>query len=62
LSVFEKGMPGRMCEPNIEEVRGEWKELYNLGEGLRKLFFSLNIIEVIKSRGVRCSGLVVLTE
>ena len=40
--------------PKRDEVTGEWKKLHN--EELNDLYFSPNIIQVIKARKIRCAG------
>ena len=41
----------RIFEPKRVEVTGEWRKLHN--EELNELYFSLNIVRVIKSRKMR---------
>ena len=40
--------------PKRDEVTGEWKKLHN--EELNDLYFSPNIIQVIKTRKIRWAG------
>jgi hypothetical protein len=49
----------RIFGPNRDEVRGEWRRLYN--EELNGLYSSPNIIRVIKSRGMTWAGHVART-
>jgi hypothetical protein len=51
LRVFEN----RVFGPKRNEVTGEWKKLHN--EELNGLYFSPNIVRVIKSRRMRPAGL-----
>jgi hypothetical protein len=44
----------RIFGPKRDEVTGDWRELHN--EELNDLYFSSNIILVIKSRRVRWAG------
>jgi len=46
-------------QPKRDEVTGEWRRLHN--EELRDLYFSLNIIRVIKSRRISRTGHVACT-
>jgi hypothetical protein len=48
----------RIFGPKRDEVTGEWRKLHN--EELRDLYFSSNIIRLIKSRWMRCAGHVAL--
>jgi hypothetical protein len=48
LGVFENRVIRKIFEPKRDEVTGEWKRLHN--EELYDLYFSPNIIRVIKSR------------
>jgi hypothetical protein len=54
LRVFENRVLRRVCGPNRDEVTEEWRRLHN--EKLYALYFSPNIIQVIKSRRLRWSG------
>jgi hypothetical protein len=49
--VFENEMLRRILGPKRDEVAGEWREL-------RDLYSSPSIIRIIKSRRMRCAGLV----
>jgi hypothetical protein len=44
----------RVFGPKRDEVRGEWRKLHN--EELNDLYCSLNIVRVIKRRGMRWAG------
>jgi hypothetical protein len=48
-----------MFGPKRDEVTGEWRKLHN--EELRDLYFSPNILRVIKSRRMRWAGHVACT-
>jgi hypothetical protein len=56
LRVFENRVLKRIFGPKRDEVRGEWRRLHN--KELYALYFSLNIIRVIKSRRLRWAGYV----
>jgi hypothetical protein len=43
----------RIFRPKRDEVTGEWRKLYN---ELNDLYFSQNIIRVVKSRRIRRAG------
>jgi hypothetical protein len=45
---------GRKFGAKRDEVRGEWRKLHN--EELNDLYFSPNIVRVIKSRRMRLAG------
>jgi len=51
LKVFENGVLRKIFGPKRDEVTGDWKRLRD--EELHVLYFSPNIIRVIKSRRVR---------
>jgi hypothetical protein len=51
LRVFENRVLRRIFGPNRDEVTGEWKKLHN--EELNDLYYSFNIVWVIKSRKMR---------
>ena len=53
LRVFENRAL-RIFEPKRDEVTGEWRELHT--EELNDLYFSPNIVRVIKSRRMRWAG------
>jgi hypothetical protein len=44
----------RICEPKSDEIIGDWRKLDN--GNLHNLFSFPNIVEIIKSRGVRWAG------
>jgi hypothetical protein len=57
LRVFENMMLKRIFEHRKDEVTCEWIKLHN--EELSNLYFSPNIVRVIKSRRIRWAGHVV---
>jgi hypothetical protein len=52
--VFENRVLRRTFGPKRDEVRGDWRKLHN--EELHNLYFSPNIIRMIKSRRMRWAG------
>jgi hypothetical protein len=48
LRLFENRVLRRLFGPKRNEVTGEWRKLHN--EELNYLYFSLNIVRMIKSR------------
>jgi hypothetical protein len=52
--VFENKVLRRLYGPNRDEVTGEWRRLHD--ELLNDLYFSRNIVRVIKSRRMRWEG------
>ena len=54
LRVFEKRVLRRIFGHKMDEVTKEWRKLHN--EELNVLYFLLNIVWVIKSRGMRWAG------
>jgi hypothetical protein len=54
LRVFEDRMLRRIFGLKRDEVTGEWRQLHN--EELNDLYFSPNIVRVIKSRRMRWAG------
>jgi hypothetical protein len=59
LRIFEDRVLRGIFGPKRDEVPGEWRRLHN--EELYVLYFSPNIIRVIKSRRLRLSGHVART-
>jgi len=53
LRVFENRVLRRIFGPKRDEVTGEWRKLHN---ELNNLYFSPNIVRVIKSRRMRWAG------
>jgi hypothetical protein len=51
LRVFENRVLRRIFGPKRDEVKGEFRKLHN--EELHDLYFSPNILRVIKSRTMR---------
>ena len=54
LRVFENKVLRRIFGPRRDEVTGDWRRLHN--EELNDLYFSPNIVRVIKSRRMRWAG------
>jgi hypothetical protein len=54
LRASENRVLRRIFGPKRDEVTGDWRKLHN--KGLHNLYFSQNIITVIKSRRVRWEG------
>jgi hypothetical protein len=54
LRVFENRVLRRIFGPKRDEVTGEWRRLHN--KELYALYFSPNVIRVIKSRRLRWAG------
>ena len=54
LRVFENMVLRVMFEPKRDQVTGEWRKLHN--EELNDLYYSPNIVGVIKSRRMRWAG------
>ena len=51
LRVFENKVLRRIFGPRRDEVTGKWRKLHN--EELNDLYYSPNIVRVIKSRRMR---------
>ena len=54
LRVFENMMLRKIFGPKRDELTGEWRRLHN--EELYDLYFSPDIIRMIKSRKIRWVG------
>jgi hypothetical protein len=54
LRVFENRVLRRIFAPRRDEVTGDWRKLHN--EELHSLYYSPNIIIMIKSRRMRWVG------
>ena len=54
LRVFDNMVLRRIFGPRRDEVTGKWRRLHN--EELNDLYFSPNIVRVIKSRRMRWAG------
>ena len=54
LRVFENRVLRKIFGPKRDEVVGEWRKLHN--EELNYLYWSPNILRVIKSRRIRWTG------
>jgi hypothetical protein len=52
--VFENRVLRRLFGPKRDEIKGEWRKLHN--EKLNDLYFSPNIVRVIKSSIMRWAG------
>jgi hypothetical protein len=54
LRMFENRVLRRMSGSEREEVTGEWRKMHS--EELHNLYYSTDIIRLIKSRRMRCAG------
>jgi hypothetical protein len=54
LRVFERRVLRRIFGPKRDEVTRDWRRLHN--EELNGLYFSPNIVRVMKSRRIRWAG------
>jgi hypothetical protein len=54
MKILESKMLGGIFERKSEEVRG-WRKLHN--QELYNLYSSPNIVNIIKSRRMRCMGI-----
>ena len=54
MRVFENRVQKKIFETKKDGVTREWRKLYD--EELNGLYYSPNIIQVIKSRRMRCSA------
>ena len=54
LRVFENMVLSRIFGPRRDEVTGEWRRLHN--EEPNDLYYSPNIVQVVKSRRMRWAG------
>ena len=52
--MFENRVLMRIFGPKRDEVKGEWRKLHN--EELNDLYYSPNIVSVVKSRRMRGAG------
>jgi hypothetical protein len=60
LRVFENGVLRRIFGPERDDVTGEWRRIHN--EELCDLYWSPNIIRVVKSKRMRWARHVVSLE
>jgi hypothetical protein len=52
--VFENRVLRKMFGPKRDEITGEWRYLHN--DGLKELYSSPSIVQMIKSRRMRWAG------
>jgi hypothetical protein len=53
--VFENRVLRRIFRPKRDVLRGKWRKLHN--EELNDLYYSPNIVRVIKTRRIKWAGI-----